>query len=111
MITTEFAIVPPDFEGENLIPPEQRDRAQMRLTNEYHEEIGQWTDLAFAGYHILVLAWFIKLPWLIIAFVVLTIAAYIWRYMAFKLKGLAIPLLSHIIADISIIAVIYVLIQ
>ena len=48
MITTEFAIVPPDFEGENWIPPEHRDIAQMRLTNEYHEEIGQWTDLAFA---------------------------------------------------------------
>ena len=70
-----------------------------------------WTDLAFAGYHILVLAWFIKLPWLIVAFVVLTIAAYIWRHMAFKLKGLAVPLLSHIIADISIIAMTYVLIR
>jgi len=69
-----------------------------------------WTDFAFAGYHILVLAWFIKLPWLVIAFVILTIAAYIWRYIASKLEGLAVPLLSHIIADVSIIAVTCVLI-
>ena len=70
-----------------------------------------WTDFAFAGYHILVLAWFIKLPWLAIAFIVLTVAAYIWRYIAFKLEGLAVPLLSHIVADVSIIAVTYILIQ
>ncbi len=70
-----------------------------------------WTDLAFAGYHILVLAWFIKLPWLVIAFIVLTVAAYIWRYIASKLEGLAVPLLSHIVADVSIIAVTCVLIR
>ncbi len=70
-----------------------------------------WTDFAFAGYHILVLAWFIKLPWLVIAFIVLTVAAYIWRYLASKFEGLAVPLLSHIVADISIIAMTYILIQ
>ena len=70
-----------------------------------------WTDLAFAGYHILVLAWFIKVPWLVIAFIVLTVAAYIWRYIASKLEGLAVPLLSHIVADVSIIAVTCVLIR
>ena len=70
-----------------------------------------WTDLAFAGYHILVLAWFIKLPWLVIAFIVLTVAAYIWRYLASKLEGLAVVLLSHIAADISIIAAAHFLIQ
>ncbi|MDK1031743.1 MAG: lysostaphin resistance A-like protein [Planctomycetia bacterium] len=70
-----------------------------------------WTDLAFAGYHILVLAWFIKLPWLAIAFVALTATAYIWRYIASRLKGLAVPLLSHVVADVTIIAVTYVLIQ
>ena len=69
-----------------------------------------WTDLAFAGYHILVLAWFIKLPWLVAAFIVLTVAAYIWRYLASKLEGLVVPLLSHIAADISIIAVTCILI-
>jgi membrane protease YdiL (CAAX protease family) len=64
-----------------------------------------WTDFAFAGYHILVLAWFIKLSWLVIAFIILSVAAYTWRYIAYKFKGLMIPLLSHIVADISIIVV------
>ena len=63
------------------------------------------TDLAFAGYHVFVLAWFIKLPWLVMAFIVLTVAAYGWRYIAYKFEGLAVPLLSHITADISIIVV------
>ncbi len=70
-----------------------------------------WTDFAFAGYHILVLAWFIKLPWLVIAFIVLTVAAYIWRYIASKLEGLAVPLLSHIVADVSIVVVTCLLIR
>ena len=41
-----------------------------------------WADLAFSGYHILVLAPFIKLPWLVIVFLILTAAAYIWRYIS-----------------------------
>jgi len=79
------------------------------LENDY--KYFSWTDLAFAGYHILVLAWFIKLPWLIIAFIVLTVAAYTWRYMASRLEGVIVPLLSHIMADVSIIAVTCVLIR
>ena len=70
-----------------------------------------WTDFAFAGYHILVLVWFIKLPWLIIAFIVLAAAAYTWRHIASKLDGLMVPLISHIVADISIVTATYVLIQ
>ena len=70
-----------------------------------------WTDLAFAGYHILVLVWFIKLPWLIITFIVLAAAACIWRHIASKLDGLMVPLISHIVADISIVTATYVLIQ
>jgi membrane protease YdiL (CAAX protease family) len=70
-----------------------------------------WTDLAFAGYHILVLAKFIELPWLAAAFVILTMAAYGYRYFVSRLEGLITPLLSHIVADVSIIAVTYVLIR
>lgn len=70
-----------------------------------------WTDFAFAGYHILVLARFIKVPWLAIAFVILTMVAYIWRYISFRFGGLIIPLLSHIVADISIVFLTYILIQ
>lgn len=70
-----------------------------------------WTDLAFAGYHILVLGCFIKLPWLAIALIVLTLVSYGWRSIGFKLKGLAVPLLSHIAADVSIVVVTNVLIR
>lgn len=68
-----------------------------------------WSDLAFAGYHMLVLVWFIKLPWLAASFIVLSIAAWAWRYAAGKLGGLAVPLLSHIVADTSIMVVAYIL--
>jgi len=69
------------------------------------------TDLAFAGYHIFILAWFIKLPWLVVAFIVLTAVAYGFRYIACRFKGLAVPLLSHIAADISIITAANLLIR
>lgn len=68
-----------------------------------------WPDFAFAGYHILVLAWFIKWPWLLLAFVMLIGAAWVWRNMASRLEGLAVPLLSHVVADVSIITVVYFL--
>jgi membrane protease YdiL (CAAX protease family) len=64
-----------------------------------------WSDLAFAGYHMFVLVWFIKLPWLAASFIVLSIAAWAWRYAVDKLGGLGVALLSHIVCDISIIAV------
>ncbi len=70
-----------------------------------------WADFAFAGYHILVLARFIKLPWLIIACVILSVVAFIWRYILLRCGGLIIPLLSHIVADISIVIAIHLLIQ
>ncbi len=70
-----------------------------------------WTDLAFAGYHIFVLVWFIKLPWLVISFLVLTMAASGWRYVSNKFEGLSVPLLSHIVVDISIVAATNLLIE
>ncbi|MHC4132702.1 MAG: hypothetical protein ACYSSP_04600 [Planctomycetota bacterium] len=70
-----------------------------------------WTDFAFTGYHILVLCLFIKWFWLVIAFIVLTAAALGFRRIAHKLEGLAVPLLSHIVADVSIIALTNALIR
>ncbi len=66
-------------------------------------------DFAFAGYHILVLAWFLSWPWLLLAFVSLVLVALIWRHLAIRLSGLAVPLVSHITADVSIIAIAYLL--
>ena len=77
----------------------------------YDNKYISWKDIAFAGYHILVLAWFIKTPWLLAAFIVLMFAAYCWRKVAYKLEGLLVSLLSHIVADVSIVAVINVLMR
>jgi hypothetical protein len=77
----------------------------------YNHKFFSWTDLAFAGYHILVLCLFIKWFWLVIAFIVLAVAAFGFRRIAYKLEGLAVPLLLHIVADVSIIAVTNALIQ
>ncbi len=70
-----------------------------------------WPDLAFAGYHILVLAWFIKMPWLLLSFIILSMAAWGWRHIAHKFRGLAVPLFSHVVADISIITATNLLIR
>lgn len=67
------------------------------------------TDLIFAGYHMLVLALFLEWYWLILSFVILTIAAWFWRQLANKYKGLILPTLSHIAADASIMIVAYLL--
>jgi membrane protease YdiL (CAAX protease family) len=78
---------------------------------EFNHKFFSWTDLTFAGYHILVLCLFIKWFWLIIAFIVLTVAAFGFRHIAYKLKGLAVPMLTHIVADISIITLTNALIR
>ncbi len=62
-----------------------------------------WPDFAFAGYHVLVLVFFIKFPWTLVAFVVLFTAAWSWRLLAMKRRGLAVPILSHVVADLSIV--------
>ena len=68
-------------------------------------------DLAFAGYHILVLFWFVKWPWLAAAFIILSVTAYLWRYLANRFDGIAIALVSHITADIAIITAVWLLIR
>ncbi len=60
-------------------------------------------DFAFAGYHILVLVWFVTIPWVALAFVVLCAASWIWRITADRNNGLLIPIVSHAIADLSVI--------
>jgi membrane protease YdiL (CAAX protease family) len=62
-----------------------------------------WRDAAFAGYHVPVLRFFIGPAWIVISFVVLLLAAWLWRLAARRFGGLGVPLLSHAIADVSII--------
>ncbi len=62
-------------------------------------------DFGFAFYHLFVLIYFVKLHWLIIIFIFLYIASGLFRFIYIKYKGLLIPIISHIVADISIIVV------
>ena len=61
------------------------------------------TDLIFAGYHVLVLARFVDGPWLLLVFLAVAFAGAVWRILASRLNGLAVPLLSHVLADMAII--------
>ncbi len=62
-----------------------------------------WTDLAFAGYHLLVLRHFLAWPWALVSFVVLALAAWSWRRWTEFAGGLRPALISHVVADLSIV--------
>ena len=66
-------------------------------------------DVAFAAYHVLVLINFLKIPWVIVVFVILVMASWLWRRIAEKYQGLALPLLSHMTAGLGIMTAAYIL--
>lgn len=71
-------------------------------------EVSRWpvlNDFLFAGYHLLVLYFFTSLPWLVLAFLVLSFAAFVWRRIVIQNNGLLVPILSHIAADGAIMLV------
>lgn len=59
-------------------------------------------DVAFAGYHVLVLVLFVKPFWVVIAFAVLVIASWGWRWVVRWKSGLGVVLASHAAANLSI---------
>ncbi len=68
-----------------------------------------WTDVWYAGYHLLVLVHFVQLPWIIVSFVILVGASWVWRQLAREFNGLTIPIVSHAAADASIIGAVFFL--
>ena len=62
-------------------------------------------DLVFAGYHPLVLRLFLDWPWVVLATVILVAAGWLWRQLAARFGGLLLPVLSHVIADVSVVVV------
>ncbi len=67
------------------------------------------SDILFAGYHVLVLVLFVKWVWILVAFVVLVLTAWMWRYLTKRYNGLKIPAISHFVADVSVITAIFIL--
>lgn len=59
-------------------------------------------DAAFGAYHVLVLLVFVKPLWIVAAFATLTVVAWLWRRAAHRAGGLAVPVLSHMVADVSV---------
>lgn len=68
-------------------------------------------DFVFAGYHVLALILVINLPTTALAFFTLSGASWGLRFIKHKLGGLAVPYIAHLVADLSIIAGIYFLIN
>jgi membrane protease YdiL (CAAX protease family) len=62
-----------------------------------------WRDIAFGGYHFVVLVLFIKVPWAIAVAVLLSAIAWGWRYAVRRYGGLGVPVVSHAVADLSIV--------
>lgn len=68
-------------------------------------------DVAFAGYHALVLCIFIKLPWVLVSFGALWFAAWSWRQLVARYSGLGVAIASHAAADLSVILLVEYLIR
>ena len=61
--------------------------------------------LFFAGYHALVLSSLLTLPWLLIVLCVLTLASFLWRKAGERFGSIAVPLISHLFADLGIVII------
>jgi hypothetical protein len=61
-----------------------------------------WRDVAFAGYHVPVLWFFVGPVWVAVSFFALAAASWLWRLAAHRFGGLGVPLVSHAAADLSI---------
>jgi hypothetical protein len=66
-------------------------------------------DLCFAGYHVVVLLAFLPWWWAVTAALALTAAAWLWRQATAHAGGLLVPVLTHGVADVSIIVAAHLL--
>jgi hypothetical protein len=69
------------------------------------------SDVAFAGYHLLVVLHFLRVPWSLVTVAVLVFVAWLWRQIARRCQGLAIPLVSHAVAGLSTMAAVSFLVH
>ncbi len=69
------------------------------------------SDLLYTGYHAVVLLLFVEPPFVLLAVAVLLAAAWLWRQLARAAPGLLVPVCTHIVADVSIIAAAMVLVR
>jgi membrane protease YdiL (CAAX protease family) len=65
----------------------------------------QLSDFLYAGYHFFVLFPFVSLPWILPSLLVLALAGWFWRLISWRTGSLLPAILSHALADASILAV------
>ena len=66
-----------------------------------------WHDVAFAGYHSVVMALFLGWPWLLVALAALTAVGWTLRQLARDTGGLLIPIIAHAAADAGIMLAVF----
>ena len=66
-------------------------------------------DVLFGGYHVLVLVLLVEWPFAVLAGVALAFAAWLWRQVTRRFEGLLVPVATHTLADLGIVAAVYVL--
>jgi len=64
-------------------------------------------DFLFAGYHLIILSLFVGPFWMIYTFVILACASWFWREVTRYTGSLLPAVLSHMLADLTILLVIY----
>jgi membrane protease YdiL (CAAX protease family) len=68
---------------------------------------GKWpviSDILFAGYHLMILVLFVRGLYVLISFFVLLGSSFMWRLCVRRLGGLLVPILTHGVANLSIIS-------
>ncbi len=68
-----------------------------------------YSDILFAGYHGVVLILFVTWPWALLAVAILTTTAWAWRFITNRFGGIAIPLWSHLTADVAVMAAVFLI--
>lgn len=82
-----------------VLPPEEAMR---------HTEKNAWltaSDIAFAGYHVIVVSGFAGILFCTISFIGLLFGAVMWRRLYHTLNGLLVPLLTHGLIDFFLIGI------
>ncbi len=79
---------------------EQRHWATLR-------DHGPISHLLFAGYHMVVLCTLLTGPWLLVCFCVLASVSLVWQQVTRQTNSLAIPVASHMLADLGVAVVAY----
>ncbi len=108
-------IVALGLRGDNWLPF----IAYFTLVNPFLEEIywrgifgsdsrlPQPVDFLFAGYHVIIMALFASPLWSLIGFLILAGAGWLWRQVSRHAKSLLPAALFHMLADFSILVVLY----